>query len=98
MSVRTRTRKRSKTKANWFLRILLIAVAAFLFLQFVQMHVQIKEKQQEWIELNNSINHQELINEDLAEQTANAEQIVEREANDSGLYMPGQQIYQGSEG
>ena len=98
MSTRARTQKRSKKKANWVLRCLLILVAAFLFLQFVQMHVQLKEKKLEWIELNNSINRQELINEDLEEQGANAEQIVEREANDSGLYMPGQQIYQGSAG
>ena len=98
MSSRARAKKRPQTKTKWILRFLLVVVAAFLFLQFVQMHVQIKEKQQNLIELNNSIYRQELINEDLAEQGANAEDIVEREANDAGLYMPGQQIYQGSAG
>ena len=98
MSVRTSAKKRSNQKTNWFLRILLIAVAAFLFLKLVQLHVQLEDKQQRLIELNNSINHQTLINEDLTEQAENAEDILEREANDAGLYMPGQQIYQGSAG
>lgn len=98
MSVRTRAKKRSNQKANWLMRILLVAIAAFLFLKLVQLHVQLEEKQQQLIELNNSISHQTLINEDLAEQAENADDILEREANDAGLYMPGQQIYQGSAG
>lgn len=98
MSVRTGTKKRTGKRANWALRILLIAVAAFLFLKLVQVHVQMEDKQKQLIELTNSINHQTLINEDLAEQSENAEDILEREANDAGLYMPGQQIYQGSAG
>lgn len=96
MSVRAK--KRANKKTNWVLRILLIAVAAFLFLKLVQLHVQLEDKQQQLIELNNSINHQTLLNEDLAERAENAEDILEREANDAGLYMPGQQIYQGSAG
>lgn len=96
MSVRAK--KRANKKTNWVLRILLIAVAAFLFLKLVQLHVQLEDKQRQLIELNNSINHQTLLNEDLAERAENAEDILEREANDAGLYMPGQQIYQGSAG
>ncbi len=98
MSSRARAKTRSAKKANWAVRILLIAVAAFLFLKLVQVHVQLEDKQQQLIDLNNSINHQVLINEDLTEQTENAEDILEREANDAGLYLPGQQIYQGSAG
>ena len=98
MAVMTRAKKRANKKANWALRILLVAVAAFLFLKLVQLHVQMEEKQQQWSELNNSINHQTLIIEDLAEQTENAEAIQERKANDSGLFQPGQQIYQEAAG
>lgn len=93
-----RAKKRSNKKTNWALRILLVAVAAFLFLKLVQLHVQLEDKQQQLIDLNNSISHQTLINEDLTEQAENAEDILEREANDAGLYLPGQQIYQGSAG
>lgn len=98
MSVCSRSKKRSAKKANWAMRILLVAVAAFLFLKLVQLHVQLEDKQQQLIALNNSISHQTLINEDLTEQAENADDILEREANDSGLYLPGQQIYQGSAG
>lgn len=98
MRTRARASKRSAKKANWALRILLVAVAAFLFLKLVQLHVQLEDKQQQLIDLNNSISHQTLINEDLTEQAENAEDILEREANDAGLYLPGQQIYQGSAG
>lgn len=98
MSVKTRARKRANKKTNWALRILLVAVAAFLFLKLVQLHVQMEEKQNQWIELNNSIYRQTLIIEDLAEQTENAEAIQERKANDTGLYQPGQQIYQEAAG
>lgn len=97
MSSRARAR-RADRKANWAVRILLVAIAAFLFLKLVQMNVQLEEKNQQWVELKNSISHQTLINEDLAEQKENAEDILEREANDAGLYKPGQQIYQGSAG
>ena len=98
MSSRARTKAKSKPKTSWAMRILLIAVAAFLFLKLVQLHVQLEDKQNQLIGLNNSINHQMLINEDLSEQAENADDILEREANDAGLYLPGQQIYQGSAG
>ena len=98
MSVRSRTKKSAKKRSNIALRLMLIAVAAFLFIKLVQMHVQIRETEQKWIDLNNSINHQTLINEDLSQREADADDILEREANEAGLYMPGQQIYQGSAG
>ena len=98
MRTQTRSKKRTSKKANWAMRILLVAVAAFLFLKLVQLHVQMEEKQNQWIDLNNSINRQMLIIEDLAEQTENAEAIQERKANDTGLYQPGQQIYQEAAG
>lgn len=101
MSVRSRTKKSSRKRSNLALRLMLIAVAAFLFFKLVQMHVQIQETQQKWIDLNNSKNHQILINEDLSQQVSdaeNVEDILEREANEAGLFRPGQQIYQGSAG
>lgn len=98
MSARTKAKRYSKKKTNWALRILLIAVAAFLFLKLVQVHIQLEEKQQQLTALYNSKNHQTLINEDLTEQAENADDILEREANEAGLFKPGQQIYQGSAG
>ena len=98
MRTQSRAKRRAHKKVNWAMRILLVAVAAFLFLKLVQLHVQMEEKQNQWIDLNNSINRQMLIIEDLAEQTENAEEIQERKANDTGLYQPGQQIYQEAAG
>ena len=95
---RHRSKKRGAKKVNWAMRILLVAVATFLFIKLVQLHVQMEETNKKWIELNNSIHHQTLIIEDLAEQTENAENIQERKANDTGLYQPGQQIYQEAAG
>jgi hypothetical protein len=38
------------------------------------------------------------INEDLTEQIANADSYLERQANEAGLCLPGQQIYQNEAG
>lgn len=98
MSARSRAKKSTNKRSNIALRLMLIAVAAFLFIKLVQMHVQIQETEQKWIDLNNSINHQTLINEDLSQREADADENLERKANEAGLVRPGQQIYQGSAG
>ncbi len=98
MSTHTKAARRSTSKRSWVVRILVIAVAAFLFLKLVQLHMQLEEKQQLISNMNESIHRQTLINEDLGEQIANADEYLEREANESGLYMPGQQIYQNAAG
>lgn len=98
MSARTKAARRSVNKRSWLVRILVIAVAAFLFLKLVQIHMQLEEKQNLITAMNESIHRQTLINEDLDEQIENADEYLEREANESGLYMPGQQIYQNAAG
>ena len=98
MSARARRARRTTKKRNWAVRVLVVAVAAFLFLKLVQLHVQMEEKQQQIVDMNNSIHKQMLINEDLGEQIANADEYLERKANEAGLYLPGQQIYQNAAG
>lgn len=94
MSARSRSARRTTQKRNWAFRLLLVAVSAFLFIKLVQLHVQMEDKQQQISNLNDSIYKQALINEDLSEQIANADEYLERQANEAGLYLPGQQIYQ----
>ena len=94
MSARSRSARRATQKRNWAFRLLLVAVSAFLFIKLVQLHVQMEDKQQQISNLNDSIYKQALINEDLSEQIANADEYLERQANEVGLYLPGQQIYQ----
>ena len=79
---------------KWFIRLFCVAVVAFVFLQLVQLNAQIEEKQKLIDEMNSQIHTQTLINEDLNEQIANADDYLERQANESGLCLPGQQIYQ----
>ena len=98
MRARVRSKRKANKKTNWVLRILLISIAALLFLELVQLHVQIEEKQNQLNDLNAQIAHAQLVAEGLSEQKDNAEDILEREANEAGLYMPGQQIYQGAVG
>ena len=98
MRAQSRAKKRTGRKVNWAIRILVVAVAAFLFLKLVQLHVQMEEKQAILLEQEGTLSRLTLINEDLAEQAENAESIQERKANDSGLFQPGQQIYQEAAG
>lgn len=98
MSVRTRNKKRSGKKANWLLRLLVVAGVLYVLFQVAQVAAETMHKKQEWLDLNNSIHHQTLINEDLEEQLANSDEELEHQANEEGLYQPGQQIYQGSAG
>ncbi len=88
----------AKKKNNWLLRIVLVACAAFLFLKAVQLHAQMDEKQRQIDALQNSIDNRTLLVEDLNEQIANADDYLERRANESGLAFPGQQIYQSAVG
>ena len=93
-----RAPQKTKKKSNWAIRIVLVAAAAFLFLKLVQLHVQMEEKKQLIDRMNDSIVQYTLINEDLNEQIAHAEDYVERQANEAGLCLPGQQIYQNAAG
>lgn len=88
----------AKKRTNWVLRLVLVACAVFLFLKLVQLHMQMSEKQQQITDLQDSIHKQSLLVEDLGEQIANADDYLERHANENGLVLPGQQIYQSSAG
>ena len=92
------TKKRTKKKSNLAVRIVLVAVAAFLFFKLVQLHSQIEEKQQLIDNMNSNIVKQQLINEDLSEQIENADAYLGRQANEAGLGLPGQQVYQNAAG
>ena len=102
MSAHTRSARRTTKKRNWAVRLLLVAFTAFLFIKLVQVHVQMEDKQQELIDQKDSIYKYTLFNEDLKEQLANAnadaDEYLERQANEAGLYLPGQQIYQSTAG
>ena len=40
MSARSRSARRTTKKRNWAVRLLLVAVSAFLFIKLVHLHVQ----------------------------------------------------------
>lgn len=88
-----RTARKAKRKANWPLRILVIAGIAFLFIQIWRTQDQLSKTQQENQAIIDSINKQIVYNEDLAAQMDDVDAILEREANEAGFYLPGQQIY-----
>ena len=98
MRGRTKATRQKTKKRNWVLRILLVAVTAFLFVKGVQLHVQMENREQQIAQLNDSIYKQTLINEDLEEQNSNVAKYLERQANEAGKYLPGQQIYQSAAG
>ena len=98
MSSRGRAKRRSDKKANWLLRIMLVAGAAFLILHIVQSAVQLSEKYQEVQNMDSLVRNQELINEAYSAQLEHADEICEQKANDEGMYQSGQQIFQRGEG
>lgn len=93
-----KARRRSSTTHGWLWRVMLVAIAAFLFVKVVQLYVQREEKGQQLAALQDSIVKQTLINEDLQEQLDNVDDYVERYANEAGFVLPGQQIYQSAAG
>lgn len=98
MSSRSRAKRRNTKKANWLLRIMLVAGAAFLILHIVQSAVQLSEKYQEVQAMNQKVYNQELINEALSAQLEQTDEICEQKANEDGMYQSGQQIFQRGEG
>ena len=93
-----RAKTKAKSRPNWVLRLVLVAVAVFLFLKMVQLHVQLDQKEQMLHELAAAEAKQEVINEALSEQVAHAEDFLEQQANENGYFYAGQQIYQSSAG
>ncbi len=93
-----KTRRRAANTHGWVWRVVLLAFAAFLFVKVVQMYVQIDEKGKQLAQVQDNIVKQTLIIEDLKEQIDNADDYLERYANEAGWVLPGQQIYQNSAG
>lgn len=93
-----RSGHRTKKKANWAARIVVVALAAFLFLKLVQVHMQLQQKSKMINQMNENIATMTVINEDLNEQIAHSDDNRERQANEAGWFLSGQQIYQSSAG
>ena len=91
-----KTRRRAVSSHGWLWRVVLLACAVFLFVKVVQVYVQIDEKGKQLAQIQDGIVKQTLIIEDLNEQIANADDYLERYANEAGWVLPGQQIYQDS--
>lgn len=85
-------------RRGWIVRILLLALALFLFLKALQLYGQLQEKQLAMEDLSNRIETQIVINEGLADQVDNADDYLEHKANEDGYYAPGQQVYQNEAG
>ena len=94
----SRTKRRNKKKANWLLRIMLVAGAAFLILHILQSAVQLSEKYKEVQEMDQMVYNQGLINEALSAQLDHTDEICEQKANEEGMYQSGQQVFQRGEG
>lgn len=97
----SRAARRNKKKSKWGVRLMLIALVAFvafIFVKGVQVYSQVEAKQQQLAELNEEKKKQSEINEDLKEQNKNPDAILEHEANEAGLIHPDQQVYQNAAG
>lgn len=94
----SRAKRRNKKKANWLLRIMLVAGAAFLILHILQSAVQLSEKYKEVQEMDQMVYNQGLINEALSAQLEHTNEICEQKANEEGMYQSGQQVFQRGEG
>lgn len=95
------TKKSAKASTNgrgWVIRILLIALALFIFIKAVQLYSQLEQKRLADAELDSKIQTQMVINEGLADQVEHAEDYLEHKANDNGYFVPGQQVYQNEAG
>lgn len=96
---RTAAKRRSNKRPNWALRILLIALFAFVAFQAVRLCAEIVDTRQAiaGYEASNSI--LEGLNESKQEQIdGSVDDTLEDKANEDGKYRPGQQIYQNSAG
>ena len=98
MATRNGHPAKSRSRGGWVLRVLVIALTAFLFLKAVQLYGQLREKQQAMADLNNRIQTQIVVNEGLADQVENADEYLEHKANEDGYFMSGQQVYQNEAG
>ena len=93
------TKHRTKKQTNWALRILLVALVAFVAFQAVRLCSEIMDTQQQLNQIEIANANKEANNESKEQLLENGfEDILENEAYDSGHYRPGQQIFQRGEG
>lgn len=95
---RTAAKRRTKKRANWALRILLVALFAFVAFEAVRLCSEIMDTQQQLNEIASANALKEANNESKEQLKNNVEDILKNEAYDSGHYRPGQQIFQRGEG
>lgn len=96
---RTSAKRRTNKRPNWALRIILIALIAFVAFEAIRLCGEIAQTSQQIGEIADANAIKEANNESKQQQIdGNLEGTLEDEANEDGLYRPGQQIYQGSAG
>lgn len=96
---RSATKRRAQKRPNWALRILLIALVAFVAFQAVRLCTEIADTGNRIEELTEANAIKEANNESKQEQIdGNVDDTLEDKANEDGMYRPGQQIYQNSAG
>lgn len=91
-------RRRTKKRTNWALRILIVALVAFVALQAVRLCSEIMDTQQQLKQVESANANKESNNESKEQLKNDFEEILENEAHDSGYFRPGQQIFQRGEG
>ena len=96
---RTAAKRRARKRPNWALRILLIALIAFVAFQGVRLCSEIVETHQQVEDVKDANAIKEANNESKQQQVDGSQDgTLEDKANEDGLYRPGQQIYQNSAG
>lgn len=96
---RTASKRRSQKRPNWALRILLIALVAFVAFQAVRLCTEIADTSHRIEEIADANAIKEANNESKQEQiNGSVDGTLEDKANEDGMFRPGQQIYQNSEG
>lgn len=89
-----KAKKRTRRKANWLMRIMIVALAAFALLKLLQLQMQINEKQEQIEELQTAIDTARLYNEDLTEKNEHFEQYLEQQLREDGYVYTNDQVYQ----
>lgn len=91
-------RKKNNKQASWALRILLLAVVAFVVVHVFQTGKQLADAYKKVQDSQKLEYSQSLINESYSAQLDNVVELCEQEANENGMYHSGQQIYRRAEG
>ncbi len=89
-----KARKQSKQRFSWAVRVVLLAVAALIFVKAVQLSMQISEKQKVYDQLQEDIAVIEVYNEDLAEKSADPQEYLEQRVREADYVYPNDQVYQ----